>query len=294
MLFCSSQVHSNLVTLTDSYKIALEHLQRQSAETCDTNDNIVNIVKFAEPPATEVFKIKPTEVVPKAEKDISERSHTVVPVRKSIAESNVAENNSQKPESNVTGTIVNSIGTAANAGSRPGLKRESSLSQRLNSIVMKTLTDNISRDYGSKKETVVRVESFLDHLTSCGTHQSEQNLEALKHFSFSKTTIVANVRKCKIIVDELISVGQPINLDCEGINIGPGEGGTITLVQVGNNRGSVFIFDVMSEPKMVDVLQDLLTSSQVLKVRLPNCDYSARISEFSSALFLLSGDARLP
>ena len=129
---------------------------------------------------------------------------------------------------------------------------------------MKTLNENVSRDYNLKTKEVVNTENVLDIMSLCNQSPTDANLDSLKNYIVNKTSIIANVRKCRTIVDEMIAGKQHVSLDCEGVNLG--QNGTVTLLQLCNVRGSVFIFDIMSEPKMAAVLQELFVSDQVVKV----------------------------
>jgi hypothetical protein len=78
---------------------------------------------------------------------------------------------------------------------------------------------------------------------------------------FSKSRIVTDKREANIITKQLLE--QPhIAVDCEGVNLGPN--GQVTLIQVGMNDGTVFIFDLISEG-IIDEVRVLL-EAEVLKV----------------------------
>lgn len=74
--------------------------------------------------------------------------------------------------------------------------------------------------------------------------------DELRAYILSRTTIVSNQRKAAQIIDEIVRANEPIALDFEGINLG--NDGQITLVQVGTGRGSVFIFDVLTQPGLIE------------------------------------------
>lgn len=88
------------------------------------------------------------------------------------------------------------------------------------------------------------------HAVQFGGLCESGDTEELRSYILSRTTIVSNQRKAAQIIDEILTVGEPVSLDFEGINLG--NDGQITLVQVGTGRGSVFIFDVLTQPGLID------------------------------------------
>jgi hypothetical protein len=55
-----------------------------------------------------------------------------------------------------------------------------------------------------------------------------------------------------------------IAVDLEGVHLG--KGGYATLIQIATNKRNVFVFDIQSEPGLVDIVKPLLTSTRVVKV----------------------------
>ncbi|KAF6200505.1 hypothetical protein GE061_004948 [Apolygus lucorum] len=121
-----------------------------------------------------------------------------------------------------------------------------SLKQRVNSLVMKTLADNTEKDRSLAAMSV--------------------NGENWKSKVLQSTKVVANVKECSNLVEDIINVGEAISFDCEGINLGVK--GQLTLFQIGLTNGQAYIFDLVTCPNLVvgGGLQKLLESDKVVKV----------------------------
>uniref|UniRef100_A0A0A9Z4E8 Exonuclease 3'-5' domain-containing protein 1 n=1 Tax=Lygus hesperus TaxID=30085 RepID=A0A0A9Z4E8_LYGHE len=121
-----------------------------------------------------------------------------------------------------------------------------SLKQRVNSLVMKTLADNTEKDRS------------LAAMSVNGEHWKSKVLQSTK--------VVANVKECSNLVEDIINVGEAISFDCEGINLGVK--GQLTLFQIGLTNGLAYIFDLVTCPNLVvgGGLQKLLESDKVVKV----------------------------
>ncbi|XP_014251079.1 uncharacterized protein LOC106667543 [Cimex lectularius] len=121
-----------------------------------------------------------------------------------------------------------------------------SLKQRVNSLVMKTLADNTEKDRNLAAMSV--------------------NGENWKAKVLQNTKVIANVKECSNLVDELMNSGEAISFDCEGINLGTK--GQLTLFQIGDALGHAYIFDLVTCPNLVEAggLKKLLLSQKIVKV----------------------------
>uniref|UniRef100_A0A023FBH7 Putative deddy 3'-5' exonuclease protein n=1 Tax=Triatoma infestans TaxID=30076 RepID=A0A023FBH7_TRIIF len=123
-----------------------------------------------------------------------------------------------------------------------------SLKQRVNSLVMKTLAENTEKDRNLAAISV--------------------NGENWKTKVLQNTKVIANVKECLNLVEEILNSGEgtAISFDCEGINLGVK--GQLTLFQIGLTNGQAYIFDLVTCPNLVVAggLQRLLESDKVVKV----------------------------
>ncbi|ODM94483.1 Exonuclease 3'-5' domain-containing protein 1, partial [Orchesella cincta] len=197
-------VHSNLVTFSDSYKVGLEYLKRQTGVP-------------ATPTPPKPVVLKPQEEVKKPPKEVKPIVTVALP--------------SQQPSKHAAETP----------------------------ILLQTINQNTEHDY--KHDTNVVMQSpttpvqktmplLISHAALCESGDTEE----LRAYILSRTTIVSNQRKAAQIVDEIIHANEPVALDFEGINLG--NDGQITLVQVGTTRGSVFIFDVLTQPGLIETREN--------------------------------------
>ena len=94
------------------------------------------------------------------------------------------------------------------------------------------------------------------------------NVEAFKLRILQASRIIVTVEESLQVVEEIMSAGQPIGLDLEGVNLGPK--GELTLVQVATMAGQVSLFDVQTNPALLSSqgcgLASLLSSENIVKV----------------------------
>lgn len=141
------------------------------------------------------------------------------------------------------------------------------LKQRINSIVIKNLAENMVRD---------RVNN---HLNSRGMEETNGTPsinntvmgEAWRQKILQSTTVIANPRECATLIDMImcqkrINSKVIISFDCEGINLGLK--GVLTLCQIATMNGEVYILDIMACPSMIieGKIKDLLESDNVIKI----------------------------
>lgn len=140
------------------------------------------------------------------------------------------------------------------------------LKQRINSIVIKNLAENMVRD---------RVNN---HLNARGIEETNglpslrNNImgEAWRQKILQSTTVIANTRECATLMDTILypkrNTKSIISFDCEGINLGLK--GVLTLCQIATMNGEVYILDIMTCPNMVveGKIKELLESENVIKI----------------------------
>lgn len=139
------------------------------------------------------------------------------------------------------------------------------LKQRINSIVIKNLAENMVRD---------RVNNHLNIRPeeTNGTPSLRNNImgEAWRQKVLQCTTVIASARECSTLIDSIMNVKRNgksiVSFDCEGINLGLK--GVLTLCQIATMNGEVYILDIMACPSMVveGKIKELLESENVIKI----------------------------
>ncbi|GBP87719.1 Egalitarian protein homolog [Eumeta japonica] len=140
------------------------------------------------------------------------------------------------------------------------------LKQRINSIVIKNLAENMVRD---------RVNNHLNARSSeemNGTPSIRNNImgDAWKQKVLQSSVVIANVRDCVTLMDSILNPKRNsksiVSFDCEGINLGLK--GVLTLCQIATLNGEVYILDIMTCPALVveGKIKELLESETVVKV----------------------------
>ena len=79
--------------------------------------------------------------------------------------------------------------------------------------------------------------------------------------------VIDNVGRCRQVVD-ILSREMVLGVDCEGISLGVE--GPLTLIQVGNCSGEVYLFDILKNKELLSKgkLGDLLESDNTVKVTI--------------------------
>lgn len=133
------------------------------------------------------------------------------------------------------------------------------LQQRMRSQIIKTINDNASMSYkGGNNGTSVANQGS-------GTFVDQNTV-------LRNTRLVSKTKEAEDIINEIITRGDAVGVDCEGINLGPS--GSITLVQIAtmtpHNRSlpaKVYIFDTFLNPDLLrGCLKNLFESERVVKV----------------------------
>ncbi len=126
-----------------------------------------------------------------------------------------------------------------------------SLKQRVESVVMKALADNSDRN--SRSSPIGGSSSINEDKSGTGILQ--------------RSKVITNAKECCEFLEECMRRGEPIAIDCEGLNLSSSQG-QVTLVQLGSISGQATLLDVLCDPLMwtTGKLKDLLESSDVVKV----------------------------
>lgn len=126
--------------------------------------------------------------------------------------------------------------------------KNQSLKQRINSLVMKTIAENTERNNKTPN-------GYDD-----GDAWKGKVLTNIK-------AIVTSVKECSNIVDNILARKSAIGIDFEGVCIGVN--GQLSLMQIVNENGLCFIFDLIACPQLIKNggLQTLLESEEILKVK---------------------------
>ncbi|XP_060660849.1 uncharacterized protein LOC132794418 [Drosophila nasuta] len=175
------------------------------------------------------------------------------------------------------------------------------LKQRINTLVIRTLAENLEKDNKSLANqnshsspvhakasgnaaataTAAGGATVAGATAAAGTGAQNNANPSPSHSYFvgdtwkikvlQNTTVIANVKHSTFVTEALLDLAKDenniaVSLDCEGINLGIK--GEITLIEIGTARGEAFLFDVQSCPAMVTDggLKTLLEHDQVIKV----------------------------
>lgn len=156
--------------------------------------------------------------------------------------------NNPKPEAKIARTPIEVVPlTPPMSPPLPKPVRDQSLKQRINSLVMKTIAENTERNNK--------------------TPNGHDDGDAWKGKMFNNVkAIVTSIKECSIIVDRILAQKSAIGVDFEGVCVG--SNGQLSLMQVVNEDGLCFIFDLIACPQLIKNggLQTLLESEEVLKV----------------------------
>jgi len=125
--------------------------------------------------------------------------------------------------------------------------KNQSLKQRINSLVMKTIAENTERNNKTSN-------GYDD-----GDAWKGKTLNNIK-------AVVTSIKECSNIVDRILAQKSAVGVDFEGVCIGAN--GQLSLMQVVNEDGLCYIFDLIACPLLMKSggLQTLLESDEVLKV----------------------------
>ncbi|KAG7303662.1 hypothetical protein JYU34_012212 [Plutella xylostella] len=226
----SFHVQSNLVTLISKPKIPVMYLNA---------------------------KPKTKTEVPKSVQEEKPESPSPPPT---MAASPIPSDGKLSPANRILSPIESPRGQQTNIANQ-------TLKQRINSIVIKNLAENMVRD---------RVNNHLNARNSEETNGGTPSLrntvmgEAWRQKILQCTTVIASVRDCATLMENIMSPKRNsksiVSFDCEGINLGLK--GVLTLCQIATMNGEVFILDIMACPGMIieGKIKELLESETVVKI----------------------------
>ncbi|XP_038217387.1 egalitarian protein homolog [Zerene cesonia] len=222
----SFHVQSNLVTLISKPKIPVMYLNTKSKTK-------------TEAPKPSEEKEKPSSPVPP------------------IVASPTPSDGKKSPANRILSPIESPRVTQANIANQ-------TLKQRINSIVIKNLAENMVRD---------RVNN---HLNRCSEEMNGTTVrnnmmgEPWRQKVLQSATVIASARESATLIDSIMNPKRTtksiVSFDCEGINLGLK--GVLTLCQIATMNGEVYILDIMACPSMVveGKIKDLLESESVIKI----------------------------
>uniref|UniRef100_A0ABK8FF28 3'-5' exonuclease domain-containing protein n=2 Tax=Anopheles gambiae TaxID=7165 RepID=A0ABK8FF28_ANOGA len=193
--------------------------------------------------------------------------------------------------------------TAAATAGAPNSKNQT-LKQRINSLVIKTLAENLEKD----KHSMGAIQTTTQQHNAAGAgggaggstggsagmgggstgqsgamsptpppiggnpvHSNNYFIgDTWKIKVLQNTRVISTVKESLFVTNAIMKSSLEeqaiVSFDCEGINLGVR--GQITMVQLGTTRGEAFIFDIATCPDMVveGGLKEILESEKVIKV----------------------------
>uniref|UniRef100_A0A182YII2 3'-5' exonuclease domain-containing protein n=1 Tax=Anopheles stephensi TaxID=30069 RepID=A0A182YII2_ANOST len=157
--------------------------------------------------------------------------------------------------------------------------KNQTLKQRINSLVIKTLAENLEKDKHSMSaiQTTTTQQQQLPAgvATVAGggnpVHSNNYFIgDTWKIKVLQNTRVISTVKESLFVTNAILKSALEeqaiVSFDCEGINLGVR--GQVTMVQLGTTRGEAFIFDIATCPDMVveGGLKEILESEKVIKV----------------------------
>lgn len=157
-------------------------------------------------------------------------------------------------------------------------RRSQSLKQRINSLVIKTLAENLEKD----KQSMSSIQYAANGNVSSSSNSSSTATSPIHSNNYfigdtwkikilQNTRVISTIKESMFVTDCIAKLATPANqaiisFDCEGINLGAK--GRLTLVEIGTTRGEAFIFDLLACPDMVQDggLRALLENENVIKI----------------------------
>lgn len=152
-------------------------------------------------------------------------------------------------------TAVSSAHSSPSSGSGRYQDKSQTFQQRLKSQIMKAVADNSAIDY---KDRMMYNSSGM---------VNKEPMDSMAMRIMKKVKIITKTKECCAIVRHIMSSQDAvIAFDGEGVNLGPT--GPMTLLQFATLDESVFIFDLLSCPQLIEDggLKSVLESENVIKV----------------------------
>ncbi|KAJ6646810.1 Egalitarian protein like, partial [Pseudolycoriella hygida] len=291
-------IQSNLVTLLQKPKLSDSYIQQVQNRTRDqSNNNFVNLSNRIQSNAVRAnsnpmpvgdFKLNepisnmnPVVATNHVRSEPNSGFDSFVPDL-DLKMENLCENNC--PKSSSSSNISSPISSTSPASSPQSnnndrtANKNQSLKQRINNLVIKTLTENLEKE----KQTVSYQTSHNNINSNATDIRTVQNTVPSSHNYFvgdtwkikilHNTRVISTIKESVFVTDAIMnSAGNSgeqvvVSLDCEGINLGVK--GQLTLIELGTTRGEAFIFDVQTCPQIMTDggLKMLLESDRVIKV----------------------------
>ncbi|XP_055690856.1 uncharacterized protein LOC129794210 isoform X2 [Lutzomyia longipalpis] len=152
--------------------------------------------------------------------------------------------------------------------------KNQTLKQRINSLVIKTLAENLEKDKQAMSALQAGNAANMGDGKAQNTNSAHMNNyfvgDTWKIKVLQNTRVIATIKECLFVTEAILKSAANdqvvISFDCEGINLGAK--GQLTLVEIGTTRGEAFIFDILTCPEMVSDggLKTLLESENVIKI----------------------------
>uniref|UniRef100_A0A0K8TLD3 Putative exonuclease n=1 Tax=Tabanus bromius TaxID=304241 RepID=A0A0K8TLD3_TABBR len=171
----------------------------------------------------------------------------------------------------------NNVSTGGHVVERTNIlnAKNQTLKQRINSLVIKTLAENLEKDKQSMTQNNINTtgESKVFNQQNSSPVHSPNNYfvgDTWKIKIFQNTRVISTIKESVFVTDAILKFAQNdqvvVSLDCEGINLGVK--GQLTLIEIGTTRGEAFIFDILTCPELVTDggLKNLLENENVIKV----------------------------
>lgn len=264
-------INSNLVTLLQKPKLSNSHILQAQEKSTEYYNSIHNKVKVVAPVMTkavseESLKSSPTTISSPTPNlmNISKSDSGIETIgsNNDVVLENLCERNC--PTNCLSYSGLNSV-TSTGGGNPHNLEkavqRNQSLRQRVNSLVIKTLAENMEKDKVFSHENTIKPYTTTNNFVG-----DTWKLKVLQN-----TRVITNIKDSIFVTDALAKFATPeqqvvISLDCEGVNIGAK--GTITLIQVGTSKGEAFIFDIQECPEIIAEggLKSILEDENIIKV----------------------------
>lgn len=187
------------------------------------------------------------------------------------------------PNQTPTGGVTAPV-TEKPAQHPPVSNKNQSLKQRINSLVIKTLAENLEKDKQSMaalQTTTTSASNNADRSSGTNSSANSSNSSPVHSNNYfvgdtwkikvlQNTRVIATIRESSFVTEAIMKSAHNsqvvVSFDCEGINLG--SKGQLTLLEIGTTRGEAFIFDILTCPELLveGGLKNLLESDKVIKV----------------------------
>lgn len=157
-------------------------------------------------------------------------------------------------------------------------RKNQTLKQRINNLVIKTLAENMEKE----KQSMSSIQNVANGNVSSSSNSSSTGTSPIHSNNYfigdtwkikilQNTRVIATIKESIFVTDCITKLATPsnqaiISFDCEGINLGAK--GRLTLIEIGTARGEAFIFDLLACPDMVQDggLKALMENENVIKI----------------------------